>query len=329
MPFRYSISGAALHRLSDQRIPIITQSSVRCQRFFHASPRALQHADSSGSATNHYETLNVHPDASPAEIKRSFYLLSKRHHPDHNPSDPHAPSRFMRISEAYAVLGHADKRARYDRDVMTRLRGTNHHHHHRPPHKGSSYHSTGPAGGRPASGLSSRRSSSSRGTYQGPPPSFFRAGGWGAHGAKRRAAHEESTGFGAGFGTNSSPGPGGSSGAGSGGGPPPPPPPGGVGAGGMGPGQDPFGHREDVPHFDRVAHERAQRRADELRARRMAERRGVRIDPEPGTTGFLGVTAILAVVVMAPFIISGWINRNSSTPAMEREREREKEKRPR
>ncbi len=61
-------------------------------------------------------------------LESSFYALSKTHHPDHNPSDPHAPRRFMRISEAYTVLSHAEKRAAYDRDVL-RL----HHHHHPPP----------------------------------------------------------------------------------------------------------------------------------------------------------------------------------------------------
>ncbi|KAK4033965.1 hypothetical protein C8A01DRAFT_49543 [Parachaetomium inaequale] len=310
MPLRYTPTGAAL--TAQLQLPART-AAWSCHRFFHASPRALRLEASTGS-NNHYETLNVHPSASPAEIKKSFYLLSKRHHPDHNPSDPHAPTRFMRISEAYAVLGHADKRARYDRD---NIRQNPHYHHH--SQKGS-YHSTGPAGGRPASGLSRRR-----GTYQGPPPSFYRSGGWGAHGAKRRAAHEESTGTGtgtgseAGFGTNSShspsgPGPGTAGGSGVGAGappppPPPPPPPGGGGfgtAGGMGPGQDPYGHQDDVPHFDRAAHERAQRRGDERRAHRLARERGVNIDqPDSATTmSFFGVVAILAIVVSGPFLLS-------------------------
>ncbi|KAK4251701.1 hypothetical protein C7999DRAFT_27778 [Corynascus novoguineensis] len=315
MPFRYTPTGAA----STAQLPARTAAWI-CHRFFHASSRALR-LESNISSNNHYETLNVHPTASPAEIKKSFYVLSKRHHPDHNPSDPHAPTRFMRISEAYAVLGHADKRARYDRE-HARLFNSHYHHHQR----GSSYHSTtGPAGGRPASGLSSRR----RGTFQGPPPSFYRSGGWGAHAAKRRAAHEESTG--AGFGTNSRggahpehPPP-----------PPPPPPPGGAfsggrggfGTGGMGPGQDPFGRRDDVPHFDREAHERAQRRVDDIRAHRIAKERGVDIDhfEKQTTMSFFGVAAILAVVVMGPFLISGMLNRgNGSSPAKSGEKEREK-----
>ncbi|KAK4240983.1 DnaJ subfamily A member 3, mitochondrial [Achaetomium macrosporum] len=322
MPFRYAPTGAAI----TAKVSVQT-AAWSSRRFFHASPRVL-HLDSNTSDTsNHYETLNVRPDASPAEIKRSFYLLSKRHHPDHNPSDPHAPSRFMRISEAYATLSHADKRARYDRDVMrTSTRNNNNPHYHHAP-KGS-YHSTGPAGGRPASGLSSRR----RGTYQGPPPSFFRSGGWGAHTAKRRAAHEESTGFGAGYGTDSS-----RSGSGAGGAgqqpPPPPPPPhgsggGGGGTGGMGPGQDPFGHRDDVPHFDREAHERAQRRGEEMRARRAARRAGLNPDEpdSPTNMSFFAVAAILAVVVMAPLMVSGNRNRRSGSDAQVAEKEREREK---
>ncbi|GAB1315124.1 hypothetical protein MFIFM68171_05334 [Madurella fahalii] len=332
MPLRYTLTGAALLYSSRLSKPAL------CQRLFHTSPRAFRADDPS---SNHYETLNVNPDASPAEIKKSFYLLSKRHHPDHNPSDPSSPSRFMRISEAYAVLGHADKRARYDRDVMRRpLHGNPHFHHgHGHVHKGprGSYHSTGPAGGRPASGLSSRR----RGTFQGPPPSFFRSGGWGAHGAKRRAAHEESTGYygaaGAGYGTDSSRGagphpnnpnpnpnadptgdpyPGSSAGTGAGAG---------AGAGGMGPGQDPYGHRDDVPHFDREAHERAQRRGDERRAERMAERKGVRLEPEPGAmAGFWAVAGILAVVVAGTIVVNSVSDRLRTTPAQEKGKEREK-----
>ncbi|KAK3296797.1 uncharacterized protein B0H64DRAFT_472993 [Chaetomium fimeti] len=350
MPLRFTLTSAAL----TAQLPAPT-AVWSCHRFFHASPRALRLETNAGSSANHYETLNVHPTASPAEIKKSFYHLSKRHHPDHNPSDPHAPTRFMRISEAYAVLSHADKRARYDRH-----HGHHHHpHQNRPPAAGASYHSTGPAGGRPASGLGRRR-----GTYQGPPPSFYRSGGWGAHGAKRRAAHEESTGgAGSGFGTDAHPhrysGAGAGSGAGTGTGPgtgggsgvgagpppppPPPPPPGGSsgggggggfgfgGTGGMGPGQDPYGHRDDVPHFDHEAHERAQRRGDERRAHRRAARQGVNIDqPESATTvSFLGAAAILAIVVSGPFLISGvrdWMTAGGSGNSSSKGGEKEKAK---
>ena len=233
---------------------------------------------------NHYEILKVRPDASFAEIKRSYFALSKAHHPDHNPSDPAAARRFMRISEAYAVLGHGEKRARYDRDVMRR-------HSQSTPvlhgHRRGSYHSSNPAGGRPASGLSRRR-----GAFTGPPPSFFRSGGWGSHSAKRKAAHEESTGSsgmgteaGAGTRTNN------------------------AGTGGMRPEQNPYQGMgtwgDDVPHFDREAHERTQRRHDERRARRMAASRG----PNPfgedggGMGDFAVVASVLVTVILGPYII--------------------------
>jgi curved DNA-binding protein CbpA len=197
-------------------------------------------------------------------LKRSFYTLSKTHHPDHNPSDPHAPKRFMRISEAYTVLSHSDRRARYDRDVM-RLRTHSTHHAHR--HSGS-YSSTGPAGGRPASGLSRRR-----GTFTGPPPSFFRSGGWGAHGAKRRAAHEDSTGT-AGMGRG----------------------------GGMGPGQDPTHSAEGAaPHFDHEGHERMHRRYEGRRAKR-AEEGGPVVD-----TGSFGRFVVVTVSLVFAFGVPWWL----------------------
>ncbi|KAI9680598.1 MAG: hypothetical protein M1817_004038 [Caeruleum heppii] len=113
--------------------------------------------------------------ATAAEIKKQFYTLSKTHHPDHNPNDPEAATRFVKISEAYAVLGSSQKRERYDRD----LRRTSAPAH---AYRGSHSSTSGPAGGRSASGLSRRRTH-----FRGPPPSFYRSGGWGTQGRKRQA----------------------------------------------------------------------------------------------------------------------------------------------
>ncbi|KAK1760608.1 DnaJ subfamily A member 3, mitochondrial [Echria macrotheca] len=279
MPLRYLPLRAPPLLHSSSR-PILITSSLR--RPFHTTPRRHDDHHDPHHNQNHYETLNVPPTASPAEIKRSYFALSKAHHPDHNPSDPHAARRFMRISEAYAVLSHSDKRARYDRDVLRRHHAVPHH-----SHKGPSYYSSNPAGGRPPSGLSRRR-----GSFQGPPPSFFRSGGWGAHSAKRRAAHEETTGTGAS----------GNAGPGAAGG-------GGTGTGGMGPGQNPYRARNDrdndVPHFDREAHERTQRRHEERRARRMAESRGLNPFGRDGEAmgDFVLVASILVAVIVGPYMI--------------------------
>ncbi|KAJ9156079.1 hypothetical protein NKR23_g866 [Pleurostoma richardsiae] len=286
MPLRYSPirAAAAAHVLRDG-------AGVACaRRLFHASRLLRDDIDSK----NHYETLDVHPDASPAEIKKSFYSLSKKHHPDHNRHDPHASRRFMRISEAYGVLSHADKRLKYDRDVLRRHERHGHLYHQ---HRAGSYHSTGPAGGRPPSGLSKRR-----GTFTGPPPSFFRSGGWGAHGAKRKAAHEESTG-GAGGGTTS-----GGAGAEMG------------GAGGMGPGQDPFGHQEDVPHFDKAGHERTGHWVDQRRAARRAD--GTRIGPDIGmASNFFVILGVLGFAVVFPyFVLGGWSGKQKRKKSAEKKK---------
>ena len=63
---------------------------------------------------NYYRILNVAPDASEEEIKRSFRILAKRYHPDTNKGDRVAARRFDEIHEAYTILADADARADYD-----------------------------------------------------------------------------------------------------------------------------------------------------------------------------------------------------------------------
>lgn len=210
---------------------------------------------------------------------RSFYALSKSHHPDANRSDPDAAHNFSLLSESYTLLSDASRRATYDRDVL-RL----HEHHHHPHHHHGSYHSTNPAGGRPPSGLSRRR-----GTFRGPPPSFYRNGGWGTQADKRHQAHEESTG-----------------GAASGSAP----------AGEAETDRaNPWntsafhhahhGHRnDDVPHFDKAGHTRTHERQDHRRWQRQKRAvgdDGIEFEPQTSLAGhFLIVAGILAATFLAP-----------------------------
>ncbi|MDH3540004.1 MAG: molecular chaperone DnaJ [Acidimicrobiia bacterium] len=64
---------------------------------------------------DYYQILGVARDAGPDEIKKAFRRLARETHPDANPDDPEAESRFREIAEAYEVLSDQDKRARYDR----------------------------------------------------------------------------------------------------------------------------------------------------------------------------------------------------------------------
>ncbi len=66
-------------------------------------------------ATDHYETLGVQRDATDEEIKRAYKKLARTYHPDLNPGDDGAESRFKEIGAAYEVLSDSDRRSRYDR----------------------------------------------------------------------------------------------------------------------------------------------------------------------------------------------------------------------
>lgn len=61
-----------------------------------------------------YKTLGVSKDATAEEIKRAYRKLAQENHPDANPDDSAAEERFKQISEAYAVLGNAEKKKEYD-----------------------------------------------------------------------------------------------------------------------------------------------------------------------------------------------------------------------
>ena len=63
---------------------------------------------------DYYGVLGVAKNASAAEIKKAYRKLAQRFHPDANPGNADAETRFKEISAAYDVLGDEDKRKRYD-----------------------------------------------------------------------------------------------------------------------------------------------------------------------------------------------------------------------
>lgn len=62
-------------------------------------------------AKDYYQILGVQKNASPDEIKKAYYKLAHKHHPDKGGDE----KKFKEISEAYQILSNKEKRAQYDR----------------------------------------------------------------------------------------------------------------------------------------------------------------------------------------------------------------------
>jgi len=64
---------------------------------------------------DYYEVLGISSSASSDEITRVYRSLAMKYHPDRNPGNDEASVKFKEAAEAFDVLSHPEKRARYDR----------------------------------------------------------------------------------------------------------------------------------------------------------------------------------------------------------------------
>ncbi|WWC86236.1 chaperone DnaJ [Kwoniella dendrophila CBS 6074] len=90
------------------RSPTPQHTQVESKRSFHSTP--VHRA----SAKNPYEVLGVKKDASASDIKKSYYQLAKKWHPDSS-KEKDAKEKFHEIQSAYDILSDDSKRQAYDR----------------------------------------------------------------------------------------------------------------------------------------------------------------------------------------------------------------------
>jgi molecular chaperone DnaJ len=64
---------------------------------------------------DYYNILGLNKGASDDEIKKAYRKKAMQFHPDKNPDNPEAESKFKEAAEAYDVLGDSQKRSNYDR----------------------------------------------------------------------------------------------------------------------------------------------------------------------------------------------------------------------
>ena len=96
--------------------------------------------------TNPYEVLGVSAKATQDEIKSAYRNLAKKFHPDLNPGNKSAETRFKEISAAYELVGTPENRAKFDRGESEAAQAQQ-------PRSGPYYHETQAGGGRYSQGF--------------------------------------------------------------------------------------------------------------------------------------------------------------------------------
>ena len=64
---------------------------------------------------DYYKVLGLSKTATAEEIKKAYRKLARKLHPDINPNDKEANSKFQQLNEANEVLGNPEKRKKYDK----------------------------------------------------------------------------------------------------------------------------------------------------------------------------------------------------------------------
>eukprot|EP00005_Dracoamoeba_jomungandri_P014256 CAMPEP_0174264620 /NCGR_PEP_ID=MMETSP0439-20130205/23145_1 /TAXON_ID=0 /ORGANISM="Stereomyxa ramosa, Strain Chinc5" /LENGTH=476 /DNA_ID=CAMNT_0015350593 /DNA_START=105 /DNA_END=1535 /DNA_ORIENTATION=+ len=96
------------------------------ENFFNYNPYSNQNSGTYAQTGTHtmkkeeddfcyYEVLGVTKESSAAQIKKGYYKMAMKWHPDKNPDNPEAEEMFKKVSEAYNVLSDEKKKSIYDK----------------------------------------------------------------------------------------------------------------------------------------------------------------------------------------------------------------------
>ncbi|CAZ82810.1 unnamed protein product [Tuber melanosporum] len=88
-------------------LPVPRNSNHSPRRSFHSTPR------SQASVKNPYSVLGLDKNASTSAIKKAYYSLAKKWHPDQN-KDSSAREKFQEIQSAYEILSDPEKKEQFD-----------------------------------------------------------------------------------------------------------------------------------------------------------------------------------------------------------------------
>ncbi|KAF0037067.1 hypothetical protein F2P81_009941 [Scophthalmus maximus] len=108
--------GAAVSRSPRGHGHVVTLSGGVTGAIFPrvTSCRSLHTSCRLANKQDFYEVLGISRSASQKDIKKAYYQLAKKYHPDTNPDDPEAKEKFAKLAEAYEVLSDEVKRTQYD-----------------------------------------------------------------------------------------------------------------------------------------------------------------------------------------------------------------------
>ncbi|XP_062610317.1 protein tumorous imaginal discs, mitochondrial-like isoform X1 [Saccostrea cucullata] len=101
-----SSSFSKLHQSQDKSRVSVPKSTFLERKTFHTSSLNFKE--------DYYKILGIPRTADQKEIKKAYYKLAKKYHPDVNKDNKEAAKKFQEVAEAYEVLSDDSKRKQYD-----------------------------------------------------------------------------------------------------------------------------------------------------------------------------------------------------------------------